>query len=332
MLLLTSLLALAASTQAAAPDPPIAELGPNLERFAYPWPVQTIRVPVGQFAADMAYMDVAPTARANGRTVVLLHGKNFCGATWERTARMLAGRGYRVLIPDQIGFCKSAKPAGAQYSLRMLAANTAALMQARGIERAAIVGHSMGGMLAMRFAIQHPERTERLVLVNPLGLADRLAQGVPYTPLDRLLAGERRTSYQSIRAYQTENYYSGAWTAEYDRWARMLAGQYAGGGNETVALAQAKTSDMIQTQPVVYELGRIAVPTTLLIGTRDRTVFGKANAPEEVRATLKPIPEVAANAAARIKGARLVRIEGAGHSPQVEVPERFERLLVEALE
>ena len=54
----------------------------------------------------MSYMDIS-AARPNGRTVVLLHGKNFCGATWEGVIPALSDAGYRVVVPDQVGFCRS---------------------------------------------------------------------------------------------------------------------------------------------------------------------------------------------------------------------------------
>src|SRR6201991_4253341 len=122
----------------------------------------------------MAYMDVAPAdpAHANGRTAVLLHGKNFCGATWVETIHRLSDAGYRVIAPDQIGFCKSSKPERYQFSFDQLAANTHALLQALGIGRAIVVGHSMGGMLAARYALMYPDGVDRLVLINPLGLED----------------------------------------------------------------------------------------------------------------------------------------------------------------
>lgn len=314
----------------AAPAPEVPDLGANLERFAYPFAVERFTLDVAGAPAGMAFMDVRP-ARLNGQAVVLLHGKNFCGATWESTARVLVGAGYRVLIPDQIGFCKSDKPREAQFSFAMLADNTARLMRARGIDRAHIVGHSMGGMLAMRFAILFPDRVERLVLVNPLGLVDRQAEGVPYAGLGALLAEERSASFDSIKRYQLANYYHGQWRPEYDRWVTMLAGMSRGPGREAVALAAAKTSEMILTQPVAHELGRIAVPTTLMIGTLDRTAFGKARAPAALRATIRPIPAVAPGAARRIPGARLVTLDGLGHSPQVEAPARFEAALLAAL-
>ena len=87
-----------------------AGYGPELEGFEYPFPVERFAFESQRQTLAMGYMDIAP-ARPNGRTVVLLHGKNFCGATWEGTIARLADAGYRVIAPDQIGFCRSTKPA-----------------------------------------------------------------------------------------------------------------------------------------------------------------------------------------------------------------------------
>ena len=301
-----------------------------LERFTYPYPVQTMTVDIVGQPATMAFMDIA-APRPNGRAVVLLHGKNFCGATWETTIGSLTKAGYRVLVPDQIGFCKSSKPRAAQYSFEMLAAFTRRLMESRGIAKASIVGHSLGGMLAMRFAIMYPDMVDRLVLVSPLGLKDRSEEGLPYVDVDALWAGERKASYASIKAYQFENYYHGTWKPAYDRWVWMMAGMYQGPGRDAVALAQAKTSEMIKTQPVAHELYRIAPPTTLIVGTLDKTAFGRAQTPPNLRRFLEAIPLAAPTAAHEMKDATLVRLDGLGHAPQVEDPARFEPVLLAAL-
>ncbi|CAM6108427.1 unnamed protein product [Calypogeia fissa] len=81
----------------------------NGSNFTYPWPVLLYKFNSQNQRLEMAYMDVCPTT-PNGHTIVLLHGKNFCGATWNQTAIVLLEAGYRVVIPDQIGFCKSSKP------------------------------------------------------------------------------------------------------------------------------------------------------------------------------------------------------------------------------
>jgi pimeloyl-ACP methyl ester carboxylesterase len=324
-------IALACMPLIGAADPTVApDFGPNLERFTYPWPVQTMTFDVVGQPATMAFMDIAP-ARPNGRSVVLLHGKNFCGATWESSARALSNAGYRVLVPDQIGFCKSAKPRAAQYSFEMLASFTRRLMESRGITRTTIVGHSLGGMLAMRFAIMYPDSVQQLVLVNPLGLKDRSEEGLPYVDVDTLWAGEKKTSYASIKAYQQQNYYHGTWKAPYDRWVWMLAGMYQGSGRDSVALAQAKTSEMIKTQPVAHELYRLKASTTLLVGALDRTAFGRAQTPPNLRHFLQAIPVAAQEAVKKMPNATLVSLDGLGHSPQVEDPGRFEQALLTTL-
>src|SRR5690242_18122118 len=116
--------------------------GPMLEGFDYLYPVQRFEFDTQGQRQSMAYMDVRPDT-ANGKTIVLLHGKNFCGATWEETIRVLRERGWRVVVPDQIGFCKSSKPAAYQFTLHQLAANTRALLHSLGLEHAVIMGHSM---------------------------------------------------------------------------------------------------------------------------------------------------------------------------------------------
>ena len=324
-----TLLVLAGGAHGQSP-PAAPDLGPRLERFTYPWPVETMTVDIVGQPAEMAFMDVAPP-RPNGRSVVLLHGKNFCGATWESTVRALTGAGYRVLVPDQIGFCKSSKPRAAQYSFEMLATLTHRLMASRGIGRTTIVGHSIGGMLAMRFAIMFPDAVDQLVLVNPLGLKDRSEEGLPYVDVDTLWAGERKTTYASIKAYQQSNYYHDTWKPAYDRWVWMQAGMYAGAGRDGVALAQAKTSEMVKTQSVAHELYRIKSPTTVIVGTLDRTAFGRQQAPASLRGFLQSIPLIAPEAVRQMPDATLVRLDGLGHAPQVEDPARFEATLLAAL-
>ena len=323
-------LAILLASSAIARAEPLPTYGARLEGFDYPYPVKTFAFDSQAQPLEMAYLDVAP-AMPNGRTVVLLHGKNFCAATWESAIAALAGAGYRVVVPDQVGFCKSSKPPRYQYSFGQLAANTHDLLARLGIPRAVIVGHSMGGMLAARYTLQYPEATERLVLVNPIGLEDWKAEGVPWRSIDAWNAREMKTSFDSIRDYQRTVYYSGDWKPAYERWVRMLGGMYAGDGREAVAWSQALTSDMVFNQPVVYEFPRIAVPTTLFIGQKDRTAIGKDLAPPEVAKRLGDYPALGRRAAAAIPGATLVEFADLGHSPQVEDPARFNAELLKAV-
>lgn len=99
-----------------AQEKPLEASGLMLENITYPFPVKEINLNIQGQQLIMAYMDVQP-ATPNGKTVVLLHGKNFSAAYWEQTANALSKDGYRVIMPDQIGFGKSSKPTNIQLSL-----------------------------------------------------------------------------------------------------------------------------------------------------------------------------------------------------------------------
>lgn len=109
--------------------------GPQLQGFKYPYAVERFNFSSQGQSLQMGYMDVAAKGTPNGRSVVLMHGKNFCGATWEGTIKALSDAGYRVVVPDQIGFCTSSKPEGYQYSFQQLATNTHQLLEKLGIKK-----------------------------------------------------------------------------------------------------------------------------------------------------------------------------------------------------
>jgi pimeloyl-ACP methyl ester carboxylesterase len=313
---------------AAAQDGPA--YGAMLEGFAYPHPVQHYRFTSQGQAMDMAYMDVKP-ASPNGHTIVLLHGKNFCAATWEGTIHALTGAGYRVIAPDQIGFCKSTKPAHYQYSFEQLASNTRALLHAAGVTKAVIMGHSMGGMLATRYALAFPQETEMLVSLDALGLEDGRAKGVPWTGVDDSYLSSLKTSADSIRAYEKSVYYGGEWKPEYDKWVEMQAGMFRGKDKELMAWNAALTSEMIYTQPVIHELERLKMPVLFIVGDKDTT--GKSNkVSPEVNATLGNFGAMGKAAVARVAHGQLIEFPDYGHSPQIQAPDVFHKTLLEALE
>lgn len=328
VLTLVSVLAALAPTLASADDMPA--YGAELEGFTYPFAVQRFAFSSQRQSVQMAYMDL-PAAQPNGRIVVLMHGKNFCGATWEGTMRFLSAQGYRVIATDQIGFCKSSKPAAYQYSFQQLAHNTRALLDHLGIGRVTLIGHSTGGMLATRYALLFPNQVEQLVMVNPIGLEDWKAEGVPTLTIDQWYARELAVTDERIRNYERSTYYVNEWRPEYEIWVQMLAGMFRGPGRETVAWHSALVYDMIFNQPVLYEFGELRMPTLLLIGDKDSTAIGRDLAPPEIRARLGDYPKLAERTAARIPRAHLVRFADLGHAPQMQDPERFHRALAEGL-
>jgi pimeloyl-ACP methyl ester carboxylesterase len=303
-----------------------APLNATLDGYDYPFPVKILPLKLEGQALRMTYMDVLPTGKANGRTVVLLHGKNFFGAYWRETIKTLAGAGFRVVVPDQIGFGKSDK-ADIHYSFHQLARNTKHLLDTLGVQKAVIVGHSMGGMLATRFALLYPETTEKLVLENPIGLEDYRV-GVPFQSVDQAEATEQKSTEASIRKYHA-TYYPNGYPAAHDQWLLPLAAQTKSPDFAKVARANVLTFNMIYQQPVSYEFGRVAVPTLLIIGQADRTVVGKALIKDpRALAQMGQYPTLGRRAAAQIKGAKLVEFPKVGHIPHLEAPAQFHKALL----
>ncbi|MFV0593295.1 MAG: alpha/beta fold hydrolase [Draconibacterium sp.] len=293
----------------------------ELTNYEYPYQVEYLQLNEQRQNLKMAYMDVKPE-NYNGKNILLLHGKNFNGAYWKTSIEALTREGFRVIVPDQIGFGKSSKPEHFHYTFQQLAVNTKMLLDHLHISQTAVLGHSMGGMLATRFALMFPETTEKLILENPIGLEDwKLV--VPYKPVEWWYESELKKGYQQIKDYQQASYYDGKWKPEYDEWVNLLAGWTLNSDYPRIAWNAALTYDMIFTQPVLYEFSKVQAPTLLIIGTRDRTALGKGLVSEEVRATMGLYEELGKKTQAAIPDAKLVEIPHIGHLPHVESFDRF---------
>ncbi|HEY3371137.1 MAG TPA: alpha/beta hydrolase [Prolixibacteraceae bacterium] len=326
---LTLLILLVVSLWTQAQNSQLQNLDINLSNYTYPYEVHFLNLHIQDQDLQMAYMDIA-AEKPNHQTIVLLHGKNFNGAYWETTIRELVRNGFRVIVPDQIGFGKSSKPAHFQYSFQLLAHNTKTLLDSLKIAQTAILGHSMGGMLATRFALMYPETTQKLILENPIGLED-YQQMVPYQPVDKWYKSELGQTYDKIKQYQLTYYYDNQWKPEYGRWVNLLAGWTLNKDYPLIAWNAALTTDMVFTQPVVYEFPLVKCPTLLIIGTRDRTALGKALAPAELQKTMGLYNELGKKTQQKIPHARLVELEGIGHLPHIESFGQFIGPLLEFL-
>jgi pimeloyl-ACP methyl ester carboxylesterase len=304
-------------------------LGIAMEEWPYPFPVKYFDLTFEGEPLRMAYMDVAPASPANGRAVLLLHGKNFYGSYWDNTIRTLNAAGYRVIVPDQIGFGKSSKP-NLPYSFDWLAQNTLQLLDALGVQRVAVVGHSMGGMLAVRFARSYPQRTSHLVLENPIGLEDYRFKVPPQTTQQAYQSELNNIDVNKHRAFLRN--YVVEWKPEiYERFVEARTRVALSGEYPRWAKAAALTFQMIYQQPVRHEFGLIQTPTLFVIGQHDRTYLGRGSVSPEVAATMGQYPQLGRAAARDIPGSRLVELPDAGHIPHLETPQKFHNALLEFL-
>jgi pimeloyl-ACP methyl ester carboxylesterase len=300
----------------------------TLENVKYAYPIKYFNVNTeGQFL-KMAYMDVHPTSVANGRTVMLFHGKNFGGYYWTNVIKQLTQSGFRVLVPDQIGFGKSSK-AFIHYSFHEMAKWNKLLLDSLNIQKATILGHSMGGMLATRFALLYPQKTEKLLLENPIGLED-YKTFVPYINAEQQYQTELKSSAESIRKYYQTSYFV-QWKPEYEELVRIASGVTFSADYPRWAKVAALTFTMIYEQPVVYEFANLKVPTVLFIGKQDKTIVGKALLNEAEKAKHGQYKILGKATADKIPGAKLVEFEGCGHIPHLEIPAEFLSALMKNL-
>ncbi|KAJ5766762.1 uncharacterized protein N7511_004378 [Penicillium nucicola] len=293
--------------------------------YTYPWPVKLFNFYNQRQNLTMAFMDIpAHKQHKVEKTAVLLHGGNFCGVTWADTARHMAAAGYRVILPDDIGFCKSSKPQGYSYNVHQQAENINSLLAALNINQVTVIGHSMGGMIAARYGLMYPTQVQQLILVDPLGLEDWVAKGVPYLSIDATYESQVVQNFTTLKAYELASYFHNAtWKPEYDTWVHMLANIYASEYGSDYAYVMALVTDALLSQPIVYQLPLLQTRTYLMVGENDITALGKAWSSSTVAAKLGHYNELGPAAAAMIPNCTFHMFPGLGHAPFLQDPKAF---------
>lgn len=329
--ILCAVLALLAVTPAWATDAPTTPREPygiGLEGFPYPCPVNMLPLVNDGEQVRMAYMDIAPK-QPNGRTVVLLHGRNFPSSYWKPVIVTLTEAGYRVVVPDQIGFGKSSKPVF-DLHFDVLARNTIALLDHLHIAKADIVAHSLGGMLGVRIARAYPDRIDHLLLAAPIGLED-YRMYVPPTPTEKILEHEDKLTAEAYRKQLITNYslklppeaitpfvdarFNIKGASDYHRWLRAFV----------------NSSQLIYREPVVHEIPLITEPTLFIMGEDDQNAPGKPNAPDDLKPKMGHNADLAKALATKMPNARAEVIPNVGHLVFLEAPERFNQLMLDFL-
>ena len=313
MILLSSV----GSAQSGAQDMPVpSDVKPGsitCEECPYPYPSSYLPLTLYGEDVRMAYMDVTPQGQANGHTVVLLHGNNFAGFYFGVVIDALRKEGFRVIVPDQIGYGRSSKPI-IPYYLADMARNTRSILQRLNIDKAMIVGHSMGGMLAARFASQYPDATERLVLFNPIGLTDTRfnnSVGDPDEAYKRTLASTYQTIRASLMRYVAHK--PSAWNSQFESYVRLRYAWTLSADWPRLARVQSLMNNLISLDPVVYDWAHIQAPTLVYGGAEDML----AGTPAAFQEGMKRIAATIPNGKARLE-----LLPGLGHVPFMEAPER----------
>jgi pimeloyl-ACP methyl ester carboxylesterase len=301
--------------QAQEPPPqPPADWGPmsiNLEDVPYPYPVKYMVFTLEGQDVRMAHMDVPPAGSPNGRSVVLLHGMNFFGEAWTSTIEVLRKEGFRVIVPDQIGYGRSSKPI-LHYSISTHAANTRRLLEHLGIRKTDIVTHSMGGMVASRFAASYPEMVDNLAMINQIGLTDARSSR-PWRETAEAYKGALARDYAEIvkgmRAYYVN------WKPEYMKYVKIHYGWTLSGDWPRMAMVRTLQQQAIYADPVVYDWPRIKARTLVIGGEKDGPNY----------------PQLAKHVADTVQNGRVYIIPDIGHNPQFEAPDLLFPVIVRFL-
>jgi pimeloyl-ACP methyl ester carboxylesterase len=309
-------LASVAAAQAKPPASPPADWGPisiNLEEIKYPHPVRYFNLRLFDQDVRIAYMDVLPVGRANDQTVVLLHGGSYYGWYWKAQIEALTKAGFRVVVEDRLGWGKSSKPI-LPYSISLHASNTAALMDHLRIARAAIVGHSIGGQMATRFAYLYPDKASHMVMINPVGLRDTRA-GRGYNPYDGEVDAQPnlQAAYEADVRTDMSRYVT--WKPEYLEHLRIRHGVRLSAEWPRLAYVRALGGNLRGIDSTVNDWPHIRVKSMVMGGEQDGPTF-----PDDARRAAKTIPN-----------AQLALFPNAGHNPHEEIPDRVNAALIRFL-
>jgi pimeloyl-ACP methyl ester carboxylesterase len=256
-----------------------------------------------------------------GPVILLIHGITGSSLTWEDVIEPLA-EDYTVVAPDLLGHGESAKPRG-DYSLGAYASGIRDLLAALGHDRATVVGHSLGGGVAMQMAYQFPERCERLVLVSSGGLGREVNMLLRAAVLPGSEFVLPLLSAQGIV-----------------NWTNAIAGFFGrfglkpGVDMEEMWRGFSSLADVEARAAFIHTLRGILDPGGQRVSATDRLYLAKEMPSLIMWGERDPVIPIihGVRASETMPGARLVRFEDAGHFPHRDDPRRFVDELLDFIE
>jgi pimeloyl-ACP methyl ester carboxylesterase len=291
-----------------APAAPLA-----FKQLRYPTPVSYLPLGPG--------LNVAVTDVGRGEpALVMIHGLGSYSPVWSRNLDELA-RAHRVVAIDLPGYGKSSK-ANFDYSMAFYARVVERVIVTLGLGRVVLVGHSMGGQIALTHALQYPARAEALVLVAPAGL-ERFGRGEGAwlaSAVDKELVA--LTPPETIYANVANNFYAMPDEARFMATDRL---RVVGGPDfDAYAYAVSRSVYAMIHEPVIDRLRELRVPALIVFGANDALIpnpilhGGSTRALAEEAVKLMPM-------------GRLEIIPRAGHMVQFERPFEFDRAVLDFL-
>jgi pimeloyl-ACP methyl ester carboxylesterase len=252
----------------------------------------------------------------SGSTIILLHGGNGSIEFWLYNIAALA-RHHRVYAFDMVGSGKSDCPDGS-YALAEQAEFLHGFMTGLDIDTATLIGNSMGGGVALEFTRLYPDRVDRLVLVDSMGLGREISLGIRLITLP-IIVNLLRPGRWMIPAMLKSNFYYGNQLPP--EWIELRYPIFAIPGRNRVILRLGQSNFNLAGvrpevyQPILHSLAQIAQKTLIIWGEFDRII---------------PVKH-AYIAAAGLPNNQLHIFPNCGHHPYLEYPAKFDRLVLEFL-
>ena len=287
------------------------------EDIPYPYPVKSLPLTLYGQDVRMAYMDVPPVGRREGRTVVLLHGMNFGGFYFGGPIEALRKEGFRVIVPDQIGFGRSSKPI-IPYNFHDMAMNTRKLLE--------IAGHREGGRSSgTRWAACWRRGSRLLIRISSSVRCSTIRSGSTDVRWERRGRGAKRLTKPPWRrrtislSGDSRPTFSATFPERGSRstrqYVRILYAPTLSADWPRLAMVRAIYRQITYLDPVVYDWAHIKARTLVIGGDKDGENF----------------PALAKHIADTIPHGELVLIPNVGHVPHIQVPDVFKRELLKFL-
>lgn len=263
--------------------------------------------------STLRYVELNPTG---ARPLLFLHGLGSNLKFWRYQLDRFAAEGYRVIAIDQLGFGKSDKPAGFSYTMDAQAEVVVEVLDALKLERAVVIGHSMGGEVALATAIRFPTRVEALVLTSPAGFE-------AFSPREKKWF-EKVFSATFVKSTPEYGVWGGVrynnfitWKPEYEWLIEERVRVAKTDEFDAYAYAQVRAVDGLTHNDFVRDsLGQVKAPTLIVFGEDDRLIPNPFLHGGRARSVME-------YGASRIVGSTLVGLPGCGHTVQMDCHEPY---------